>query len=189
MLIYYLKDHGMFRTTGRRWSSEEVANGLIDYCIVVEMVGFAIAHSFTFTYKEYLPGRLPEASNHQDEENTNGNDSSSNNNLQEEPRDSQGRYCPPATLNEPLRFKEALWSSTVPKETLHDIQRLQSDTMQDIRRIRTEIVGARLQRVVSGERRRRGSPTSTDPHETPSSDTTTAPTNDEADASASTDES
>ena len=58
VVIFYLKDHGWIKEMGT-WSSEQVANGLIDYCVVIEMVGFAIAHSYTFTYKEYLPSAIP----------------------------------------------------------------------------------------------------------------------------------
>merc|ERR1712070_1220839 len=60
VLIFYLKAHGVIDDVGS-WTGDEVANGLIDYCICVEMVGFAIAHSFTFTYKEYLPSTVENA--------------------------------------------------------------------------------------------------------------------------------
>lgn len=150
MLIYYLKVHfpELFDSKKESWTQEDVANGLIDYCIVVEMVGFAIAHSFTFTYKEYLPGRLPEASSQHTDTPTTTTTSTVDN--QQQNRDQ--RYCPPTTLEEPLHFRDALWSSTVPRETLHDIRRLRTDAMQDIRRIRTGIVEATLQRGRSGER-------------------------------------
>ena len=58
VVIFYLKDHGIINAMGG-WSSEQVAYGLIDYCVVIEMVGFAIAHSYTFTYQEYLPTAIP----------------------------------------------------------------------------------------------------------------------------------
>jgi len=35
---------------------DDVASGLQDYLVCVEMFYFAIAHKFTFTYLEYLPG-------------------------------------------------------------------------------------------------------------------------------------
>jgi hypothetical protein len=61
------------------------------------MVVFAIAHSYTFTYKEYMPERfqnIPEG------------------------------QAVPRTLARPMRPQDALWSSTVPKETLSDIHRM-----------------------------------------------------------------
>ena len=39
-------------------------------------------------------------------------------------RDDRNTYQPPETLSRPMKFKDAFWSSTVPKETLHDIRRL-----------------------------------------------------------------
>jgi hypothetical protein len=54
VIIYYLKAHGVIEHMGA-WSSEDVANGLINYCIIIEMIAFALAHSYTFSYKEYLP--------------------------------------------------------------------------------------------------------------------------------------
>lgn len=110
VLIYYLKDHHVITDMGPDWKAEDVANALIDYCIVVEMVGFAIAHSFTFTYLEYLPGRIPPpgaAIEHVDSGTSN--------------------YHPPATLNQPMRFKDAFWTSAVPRETIQDIQELRNN--------------------------------------------------------------
>lgn len=59
VLIFYLEAHGIITGAGSQWSAQDVANELIEYCIVFEMVLFAIAHSYTFTYKEYLPENLP----------------------------------------------------------------------------------------------------------------------------------
>jgi Organic solute transporter Ostalpha len=128
VVIFYLRDHGIIAGMGP-WSSIDVANGFIDYCIVVEMVFFAIAHSYTFTYTEYLPGRLPQAL----ESSTNGSRAGEDGVLGRRTTDdlctlpqSQQRYRPPATLCQPMRFRDALWSSTVPHETLQDLQRLRS---------------------------------------------------------------
>jgi hypothetical protein len=57
VIIYYLYAHGIIGDAGS-WTGEEVANGLIDYCVCIEMVAFAIAHSYTFTYTEYLPSTI-----------------------------------------------------------------------------------------------------------------------------------
>jgi hypothetical protein len=52
--IYFMKSQGLIDDIGT-WSGEDVANGLIDYLVCVEMAFFAIAHMFTFTYRDYLP--------------------------------------------------------------------------------------------------------------------------------------
>jgi len=122
------------------WSSYDVANGLIDYCIVLEMVGFAIAHSYTFTYKEYLPGGLVQSATDGAAAATAASTAEENGNPEiPDPlsavdgttvrRQSSSTYRPPATLHRPMKFKDAFWSSTVPKETLEDIQRLRSGIM------------------------------------------------------------
>jgi len=123
VVIFYLRAHGIIKNHGS-WSSEDVANGLINYCIVIEMIGFAIAHSYTFTYKEYLPGSIPddlcqeEGENAGEETNLDGSQSTH--------RGARATYRPPATLHQPMKFKDAFWSSTLPRETIKDIQRLRS---------------------------------------------------------------
>lgn len=193
-----------------------MAGGIIDYLVCVEMVIFAIAHTFTFTYKEYLPegmrrgrgGEVREdeltgrwirirrsvmkiwytgsgfiswlfdgidkrrrANNHNhvssslsidegrqqstlhsallqhhddlDQDDENNHDISTpspcfhENELMTE--ESTTQYCPPSSptrplstqslsgfskLTDPLSLREALWSSTVPRETFKDIKRL-----------------------------------------------------------------
>jgi hypothetical protein len=125
VVIFYLRAHGVIQGHGT-WSSEDVANGLINYCIVIEMIGFAIAHSYTFTYKEYLPSNLPpEVCAGEGGPNDNGNGSDMNLERSESSGHREG-YVPPATLHEPMKFKDAFWSSTLPNETIKDIQRLHS---------------------------------------------------------------
>lgn len=114
VIIFYIKAHGFIENIGS-WSSEDVANGLIDYCVVVEMIGFAIAHSYTFTYKEYLPSNIPlQVDDDVSDDHAPGNGYS------------RSHYRPPATLPQPMKFTDAFWSSTVPNETIEDIQRLRS---------------------------------------------------------------
>ena len=96
VVIFYLRAHGVIDDIGD-WKAGEVANGLIDYCVCIEMVLFAIAHSYTFTYTEYLPGRFQNVA--------------------------EGQPVP-RTLQRPMRPQDALWSSTVPRETLTDIKRM-----------------------------------------------------------------
>ena len=122
VIIFYLYAHGIIDDIGS-WTGEEVSNGLIDYCVCIEMVAFAIAHSYTFTYTEYLPSTVQRAmSAYQGQLDDNGDGDSNN-----------STYRPPATLDRPMRFRDALWSSTMPSETLHDIRRLQSgvDTVME----------------------------------------------------------
>jgi hypothetical protein len=128
VVIFYLRAHGIIQNHGT-WSSEDVANGLIDYCIVIEMIGFAIAHSYTFTYKEYLPSNLPPelCEGGAGGAGGGGDPNSTNSNLDgSESSQQRGTYRPPATLHEPMKFKDAFWSSTLPRETIKDIQRLHS---------------------------------------------------------------
>ena len=134
VVIYYLRAHGIITHLGS-WTSEEVANGLTNYAICVEMIGFAIAHSYTFTYKEYLPGNLPPASSFPGAVHDVGNAEESSGvvvsaptttTLPTSPANRVNTYRPPATLPERMKFKDAFWSSTVPKETIQDIQRLRT---------------------------------------------------------------
>jgi hypothetical protein len=98
VIIFYLRAHGVIADVGD-WKAEEVANGLIDYCVCIEMVFFAMAHSISFTYKEYLPERFV-AVEHQDRP-------------------------MPRVMQRPMRPKDALWSSTLPQETIRDIRKMQ----------------------------------------------------------------
>ena len=152
--IYFLRSHGFIRDVGS-WSGDDVANGIIDYLICIEMVFFSIAHMFTFTYKEYLPEGMEEKKKgcvgwlfegidkrrrgERPRDDAGGAAAlrsalldregavvpciDEDGNLTEEPR----RLAAPLTfsrLEDPLSLREALWSSTVPRETLDDIKRL-----------------------------------------------------------------
>jgi hypothetical protein len=191
IIIFYLRAHGIIRNVGS-WTGEEVANGLIDYCICIEMVLFAIGHYYVFTWKEYLPtSQLPPTSQQQQQETAARSQQNNRHQLddvivdendlealllqshhyspnnsalsaraggrrmteqhaKQEPRrhaaaaaaasasaigsanDATGSdtnnnkppYKPPTVLSHPMKFRDALWSSTVPQETLHDIRRL-----------------------------------------------------------------
>jgi hypothetical protein len=120
VVIFYLKSHGIIGDLGE-WSSAEVAYGLINYCIVIEMVGFAIAHSYTFPYTEYLPESMTIRAVREEEDDD------------MEPPDLLERrsstYRPPATLQHPMGFRDALYSSALPKETFEDIQTLRSTVL------------------------------------------------------------
>jgi len=53
--IDILVHYGIIRSVGK-WDADAVATGLQDFLVCVEMLAFAIAHTYTFTYREYLPG-------------------------------------------------------------------------------------------------------------------------------------
>mmetsp|Transcript_46393 Transcript_46393/g.68503 ORF Transcript_46393/g.68503 Transcript_46393/m.68503 type:complete len:451 (+) Transcript_46393:292-1644(+) len=105
--IYMLQDRGLINDVGT-WAADDVATALQDYLVCVEMLFFAIAHHVTFTYKEYM-GNAEGADVGEDEFNS-----------------YDGEYRAPIirTLQAPMSFSHAFWSSTVPKETLSDIRRL-----------------------------------------------------------------
>jgi len=113
-LLIVLRNAGIIGPLGS-WNADDVAEGLQDMIVCIEMLGFAIAHHFTFSYRDYfLDGSnlssdlmLSIHSNHDSvtiDQQTLG---SSNCEL-------------------PLRTSigQAIWSSTVPNETLNDIARL-----------------------------------------------------------------
>jgi len=120
VLIAVLKDKGLISDIGD-WAKEDVANGLQDYLICVEMFCFAIAHAFTFTHKEYLPNR------------SSSNDGGQGGNAYGDEGTDEDDIGPPIirTLNTPMGFRDALWSSTVPNETFDDIKRTISSGVSD----------------------------------------------------------
>ncbi|GKY91307.1 hypothetical protein MPSEU_000103000 [Mayamaea pseudoterrestris] len=149
VIIFYLRAHGIIEDMGN-WTSAEVAYGLIDYCIVIEMVGFAIAHSYTFTYKEYLPENIAQ---HTGEEIDAGEDLDDAE-TRRDPSTTWDRvgYHPPATLSSPMDFKDAFWSSAMPRDMRQDIQRLRQEAMTAVRtRNPVSISMAEMIAKVSGE--------------------------------------
>lgn len=148
--ISFLRSHGLIADVGT-WSEDDIANGIIAYLVTVEMVFFSIAHMFTFTWKEYLPEGMEDTRNSGivgwffglfegiDKRRRNqmaGNHSSQSALLEEVTPciDENGDisihdYQPPtmssfSKLQNPMSLRDALWSSTVPRETLDDIKRL-----------------------------------------------------------------
>jgi len=154
VVIFYLKSKGFIQTIGT-WSGDDVSNGLIDYCICVEMVFFSIAHSYSFSYKEYLPTR-PEiistiaaanaaaaasaSENHPSQSNNttsgaksktasiNENDLGNSSTLLSatSSRSSASRLVVPAILDHPMDFRDAFWSSTMHKETIDDLHKFRN---------------------------------------------------------------
>jgi hypothetical protein len=134
VIIFYLRAHGIIQDMGN-WTSAEVAYGLIDYCIVFEMILFAIAHSYTFTYTEYLPENVYVPQNAGDAD---GNEDSGIEDLLGMGRSTSSTwdqlgYRPPATLSSPMDFKDAFWSSAMPEDMREDIRRLRQETMTAVR--------------------------------------------------------
>lgn len=150
--ISFLRSHGFIADVGT-WSGEDVANGIIAYLVCIEMVFFSIAHMFTFTWKEYLPEGMEDEKNSGivgwffglfegiDKRRRNQNHPSQAALLMDDDEvitpciDENGHisdhdYRPPtmssgfSKLDNPMSLRDALWSSTVPKETLDDIKRL-----------------------------------------------------------------
>jgi len=113
VLIAILKSVGIIDEIGS-WDANDVAQGLQDYFVCIEMFLFAIAHSFTFTYTEYVTvyNEL-DVNNHGDNSTVN-----------------QGHmaYSPPAVAPR-MSARRALWSSAVPTETMMDIHNLRRGLM------------------------------------------------------------
>lgn len=122
--IALLKSRDLINDVGN-WGADDVANAFQDYLICAEMFCFAIAHSFTFTHKEYLPssaiGGTGNSGIHLNEAGLGGGADDD----EGESVFDNSNFQPPVirTLHTPMTFKDALWSSTVPNETLNDIRR------------------------------------------------------------------
>jgi len=130
VIIFYLQAHGIIVDLGN-WTGEEVANGLIDYCVCIEMVGFAIAHSYTFTYTEYLPSTIQQAIEEYEETHQQNDDEQGDDDGQLA-QSRSATYRPPDTLPRRMKFKDAFLSSTIPSETIRDIQRLRNGVDQAV---------------------------------------------------------
>mmetsp|Transcript_31512 Transcript_31512/g.36233 ORF Transcript_31512/g.36233 Transcript_31512/m.36233 type:complete len:506 (+) Transcript_31512:125-1642(+) len=134
VLIVMLKNRGLIQNYGK-WDKDDVANGFQDYLICVEMFCFAIAHAFTFTHEEYLPNRagssgagvVSSSGDYQGRRNPyeygHGPDED----------DDDDDFGPPIirTLDTPMGFRDAFWSSTVPNETFDDIRRTMRNGVND----------------------------------------------------------
>jgi hypothetical protein len=176
MGIAVLKTKGLIIDIGK-WDKEDVANGLQDYLICVEMFCFAIAHSFTFTHKEYMPssgevlgsafGSTPGRSRNRNRnradrkgrgkrgrrgdhgqteyghDHVDFDDSDDDEDGDYTYEDDEAGTFPPIirTLNSPMGFRDALWSSTVPNETFSDIRRFRNGVSDQIQEQSSEMMG------------------------------------------------
>lgn len=126
VIIFYLQSHGIISDIGS-WTGEEVANGLIDYCVCIEMVAFAIAHAYTFTYVEYLPSTVEQAMAAYEED---GQPSPTDGSSDQTPT-----YLPPDYLPRPMKFRHALLGSVLPSETLQDMRRLRGGVREVVNQV------------------------------------------------------
>lgn len=112
--IYILQAYGIISDANQHWKAADVATGIQDYLVCVEMLFFAMAHTYTFTYKEYITD--------EDSPFTSADDGGYNSGSED---DADGSYRTPLVrrLSTPMHFSRALWSSTLPTETLSDIYR------------------------------------------------------------------
>eukprot|EP00586_Coscinodiscus_wailesii_P012152 CAMPEP_0172500144 /NCGR_PEP_ID=MMETSP1066-20121228/135077_1 /TAXON_ID=671091 /ORGANISM="Coscinodiscus wailesii, Strain CCMP2513" /LENGTH=499 /DNA_ID=CAMNT_0013274231 /DNA_START=174 /DNA_END=1673 /DNA_ORIENTATION=+ len=145
VLIAILYSQGLIKKVGS-WEADRVATSIQNVLVAFEMLGFAIAHCFTFTYKECLPQNHRQVA-------SNGADESLNA-LVAEDFDDDSVYSEPAvirTLATPGRITDALWSSTVPKDTISDIKRLGVGTSKAMQKkeLQTSIVALTTHRAES----------------------------------------
>jgi len=132
VVLALAKNNGLMPDVGQ-WDKDDVANGVQDYLICVEMFCFAIAHSFTFTYKEYLPSRGNSRAIGRDLSHRYGGGSVGDDDRDGEISLDYTEFRPPVirTLNTPMGFRDAFWSSTVPNETLNDIRRFRGSALDE----------------------------------------------------------
>ena len=147
--ISLLQSYGML-TKFWHWNAEDISNVLQDYLVCIEMFLFAIAHSFTFTYKEYLPNNRSVginqvgSNNYDSKPNTKSGGNIHTNDTMISPLDptnphiamskpkyddeDDDDYRPPTikTLHAPMGFRDALWSTALPNETLNDLKLLRN---------------------------------------------------------------
>lgn len=108
IIIAILEGQGIIHDIGD-WDADHVAISFQDYLIIIEMFIFALAHSFTYSYTEFLRDEIKFG-----DANTNfGPD------FYDFSEDIRGGLAP-------MRMGQALWKSSVPKETFYDINRLKS---------------------------------------------------------------
>ena len=110
VLIAILENIGVIDEIGS-WNADDVAQGLQDYLVCIEMFLFAIAHSFTFTFQEYVTVFNDLERNNHGDNSTIGDQS----------------YSPPSQPR--MSARHALWSSAVPTETMMDIHKLRRELL------------------------------------------------------------
>lgn len=114
VLMQILNALGVIKPWGI-YNSEYVATSLQNYLVCIEMLGFSIAHHYTFTHKEYRPMHE-------------GQDLFETLLLEDACDDSS--YMAPniRQLSTPMSFSQAFWSSSVPSDLICDIRRYSRGT-------------------------------------------------------------
>jgi len=152
LAIALLRSRGIIGDIGT-WGGDDVASGLQDYLVCVEMFCFAIAHKFTFTHLEYLPGHNGGVEGRHrggmEEQLLGSSDDDGGgggvaHRMDEagyrfedfgEEEEEEDFYKTPTirTLNAPMGFLDAFWSSTsVPNETLNEIKRFRNGVSDQV---------------------------------------------------------
>ena len=132
VILLILRNMGVIGPIGD-WDAHDVAKGLQDMIVCVEMLAFAIAHNYSFSYRDYLLDGATAASSsvpYSDMSPLSGTDVDSGTcGLHSE-------HLVPSIrqVATPMSVKHAIWSSTVPRETLCDIAKLSRGTSSAMER-------------------------------------------------------
>ena len=136
VLLLILRNVGIIGPIGD-WDAQNVAKGLQDLAVCVEMLAFAIAHNFTFSYRDYLPdgasgttssipyrelSSTPSSMVGNERNNVSLHGDASRRPEEISPTLLFGPSIRQVTI--PMSVTQAIWSSTVPKETISDIAKL-----------------------------------------------------------------
>ena len=134
VLFLILRNVGIIGPIGD-WDAQNVAKGLQDLAVCVEMLAFAIAHNFTFSYRDYLLDSSSEATSTTPYRELSPPSIGEDFERRHVSLDDDPAKRPPSSLisnlvpsirqvSAPMSVKQAIWSSTVPKETISDIAKL-----------------------------------------------------------------
>lgn len=135
-LFLILRNVGIIGPIGD-WDAQHVAKALQDLAVCVEMLAFAIAHNFTFSYRDYLLDITSETMSSVPYRELSPMSIRENFDHRSESLDADAvTGAPPGPfkisilgpsirqVSAPMSVKQAIWSSTVPNETISDIARL-----------------------------------------------------------------
>ena len=135
VLFLILRNVGIIGPIGD-WDAQNVAKGLQDLAVCVEMLAFSIAHNFTFSYRDYLldgtsettlsiPYRELSPTSIGDDFERRHMSLDSDPPKRSSPDSSISIWVPSIRqVSAPMSVKQAIWSSTVPRETISDIAKL-----------------------------------------------------------------
>lgn len=114
------------------WDAYRIKKEAQDLLVVIEMLGFAIAHRYTFTHKEYIYRPVTPMHHADDYDNSDDNDQhysffAKNSADQEHGQQEQKMWS--RQLSRPMNFFDAIKSSHIPKETYKDLKRFSKETV------------------------------------------------------------